>query len=77
MPTDMRVMPARGMTVKRSFGNSFRLIFLVLLANDKQVLGPWTNSSAQNWIAGLVAWTVTTFSLAPLITTFYPSITLR
>ena len=53
------------------------LIFLVLLANDKQVLGPWTNNSAQNWIAGLVAWTVTTFSLAPLVTTFYPSITLK
>lgn len=53
------------------------LIFLVLLANDKQVLGPWTNNSAQNWIAGLVAWTVTTFSLAPLVTTFYPTVTLK
>ncbi len=53
------------------------LIFLVLLANDKPVLGPWTNNSGQNWIAGLVAWTVTTLSLAPLVTTFYPNITLK
>ena len=53
------------------------LIFLVLLANDKAVLGPWTNNSAQNWIAGLVAWIVITFSLAPLVTTFYPNITLK
>ncbi len=41
------------------------LVLLVLLANDKQVLGPWTNSTAQNWVGGLIVWTVTTFSLAP------------
>ena len=53
------------------------LVFLILLANDKPVLGPWTNNSAQNWIGGLVVWAVTTFSLAPLVTTFYPDVTLR
>jgi hypothetical protein len=53
------------------------LIFLVLLANDKPVLGPWTNSTAQNWVSGLIVWTVTTFSLAPLVTTFFPNVTLR
>jgi Mn2+/Fe2+ NRAMP family transporter len=52
------------------------LIFLILLANDRAVLGPWTNNTAQNWVAGLIAWTVTTFSLAPLVTTFYPNVTL-
>jgi Mn2+/Fe2+ NRAMP family transporter len=52
------------------------LIFLVLLANDKPVLGPWTNSTAQNWVSGLIVWTVTTFSLAPLVTTFFPDVTL-
>jgi hypothetical protein len=41
------------------------LVLLVLLANDKQVLGPRTNSTAQNWVSGLIVWTVTTFSLAP------------
>jgi Mn2+/Fe2+ NRAMP family transporter len=53
------------------------LIFLILLANDKPVLGPWTNSTAQNWIGGLIVWVVTTFSLAPLVTTFYPDVTLK
>jgi len=53
------------------------LIFLILLANDKAVLGPWTNSTMQNWAGGIIAWVVTTFSLAPLVTTFYPDVTLR
>jgi Mn2+/Fe2+ NRAMP family transporter len=52
------------------------LVFLILLANDRAVLGPWTNSTAQNWVAGVIAWTVTTFSLAPLVTTFFPNVTL-
>jgi Mn2+/Fe2+ NRAMP family transporter len=53
------------------------LIFLILLANDKPVLGPWTNSTAQNWVGGVIAWVVTTFSLAPLVTTFFPGVTLK
>jgi Mn2+/Fe2+ NRAMP family transporter len=53
------------------------LVFLILLANDKPVLGPWTNNTAQNWVGGVIVWTVTTFSLAPLVTTFYPGVTLR
>ena len=52
------------------------LIFLVLLANDKPVLGPWTNSTAHNWVCGLVVWAVTTFSLTPVVSTFFPGITL-
>jgi hypothetical protein len=52
------------------------LVFLVLLANDKAVLGPWTNSLAQNWVGGVLVWTVLTFSLAPLVTTFFPNVTL-
>jgi len=53
------------------------LVFLILLSNDKPVLGPWSNSTTQNWIAGIIAWVVTTFSLAPLVTTFWPVITLK
>jgi Mn2+/Fe2+ NRAMP family transporter len=53
------------------------LVFLILLANDKPVLGPWTNSTAQNWVGGVIVWAVTTFSLAPVVTTFYPGVTLR
>src|SRR5579875_610460 len=52
------------------------LVFLILLANDKPVLGPWANSTAQNWAGGVIAWAVTTFSLAPLVTTFFPNVTL-
>jgi hypothetical protein len=53
------------------------LIFLVLLANDKAVLGPWANGTAHNWVCGLVVWVVTTFSLAPVVTTFFPDVTLK
>jgi NRAMP (natural resistance-associated macrophage protein)-like metal ion transporter len=52
------------------------LIFLILLANDKPLLGPWANSPGHNWVVGVIAWIVTTFSLAPLVTTFYPNVTL-
>jgi hypothetical protein len=52
------------------------LVFLVLLANDKAVLGPWTNGPVQNWVSGVIVWAVTTFSLAPLVTTFFPNVTL-
>ena len=52
------------------------LVFLVLLSNDKAVLGPWSNSPAQNWVCGVLVWAVTTFSLAPLVTTFFPDVTL-
>jgi Mn2+/Fe2+ NRAMP family transporter len=52
------------------------LVFLVLLANDKALLGPWTNNITQNWISGVIVWAVTTFSLAPLVTTFFPQVTL-
>jgi len=31
----------------------------------------------QNWIVGSIAWIVLTFSLAPLVTTFWPVITLK
>ncbi len=50
------------------------VVFLVLLANDKAVLGPWTNTARQNAVAGVIVWTVTTFSLAPLVTTFFPDV---
>jgi Mn2+/Fe2+ NRAMP family transporter len=52
------------------------LVFLVLLANDRPVLGPWANSTALNWVCGVVVWAVTTFSLAPVVTTFFPDVTL-
>ncbi|MGH3172012.1 MAG: NRAMP family divalent metal transporter, partial [Trebonia sp.] len=52
------------------------LVFLLLLSNDRAVLGPWANGPAQNWAGGLIVWAVLTFSLAPLVTTFFPDVTL-
>ena len=52
------------------------LVFLLLLANDRAVLGPWANTAAQNWLGGVIIWAVLTFSLAPLVTTFFPDVTL-
>src|SRR5207247_10546606 len=53
------------------------LMFLILLANDKPVLGPWTSGTAQNWVGGVIVWVVTTFSPGPLVTTFFPGVTLK
>ncbi|HET9081369.1 MAG TPA: NRAMP family divalent metal transporter [Trebonia sp.] len=52
------------------------LVFLVLLCNDKAILGPWVNGTVQNWICGVIVWAVLTFSLAPVVTTFFPNVTL-
>jgi Mn2+/Fe2+ NRAMP family transporter len=52
-------------------------IFLTLLANDRPVLGPWSNTTAQNWIAGIIAWAVTAFSIPSIVTTFYSNVTLK
>jgi Mn2+/Fe2+ NRAMP family transporter len=52
------------------------LVFLILLSNDKPILGPWANGTARNWLCGIIAWIVLTFSLAPIVTTFWPVITL-
>ena len=53
------------------------LVFLVLLANDKAGARPVDQQDrAQNWISGVIVWAVLTFSLAPLVTTFFPNVTL-
>lgn len=52
------------------------LVFLVLLCNDKALLGPWANGPVQNWVCGVIVWAVLTFSLAPVVTTFFPGVTL-
>ena len=53
------------------------LVFLILLSNDRPVLGPWSNSVLQNWFAGIIAWVVISFSLAPLVANFFPNLTLK
>jgi NRAMP (natural resistance-associated macrophage protein)-like metal ion transporter len=49
-------------------------VFLVLLCNDKAVLGPWTNSAKQNVVAGAIVWILVLLSLALTAATFFPSL---
>jgi hypothetical protein len=46
-------------------------VFLVLLCNDKPVLGPWVNTLRQNIVAGVIVWSLVLLSLALTATTFF------
>ncbi|MBF6065605.1 divalent metal cation transporter [Nocardia terpenica] len=46
-------------------------VFLVLLCNDKAVLGPWVNTTRQNIVAGIIVWSLVLLSLALTATTFF------
>ncbi|QCH26250.1 NRAMP family divalent metal transporter [Mycobacteroides salmoniphilum] len=50
-------------------------VFLVLLCNDKAVLGPWVNTALQNVIAGLIVWSLVLLSLSLTAATFFPDLT--
>nr|WP_230422672.1 NRAMP family divalent metal transporter [Catenulispora pinistramenti] len=50
-------------------------VFLVLLCNDKPVLGPWVNTLRQNIAAGAIVWSLVLLSLALTAATFFHSIT--
>jgi Mn2+/Fe2+ NRAMP family transporter len=47
-------------------------VFLVLLCNDRAVLGPWVNSVRQNILAWTIVWSLVLLSLALTATTFFP-----
>ncbi|ORV98882.1 manganese transporter [Mycobacterium lacus] len=49
-------------------------VFLVLLCNDRAVLGPWVNTVRQNIIAWTVVWCLVLLSLALTATTFFPDL---
>jgi Mn2+/Fe2+ NRAMP family transporter len=49
-------------------------VFLVLLCNDRAVLGPWTNTVRQNILAWTTVWCLVLLSLALTATTFFPSL---
>ncbi|RJO75899.1 divalent metal cation transporter [Nocardia panacis] len=49
-------------------------VFLVLLCNDKAVLGPWVNTMRQNIIAGVIVWSLVLLSLALTAATFFPNL---
>ncbi|MEV6097095.1 NRAMP family divalent metal transporter [Nocardia sp. NPDC051981] len=50
-------------------------VFLVLLCNDKAVLGPWVNTVKQNIVAGVIVWSLVLLSLALTAATFFPDLT--
>jgi Mn2+/Fe2+ NRAMP family transporter len=52
------------------------IVFLLLLANDRAVLGPWVNRPWQNLVAGLVVWCLVALSLASTATFFFPALPL-
>jgi NRAMP (natural resistance-associated macrophage protein)-like metal ion transporter len=49
-------------------------VFLVLLCNDRPVLGPWVNTVRQNIIAGTIVWILVLLSLALTAATFFPDL---
>jgi NRAMP (natural resistance-associated macrophage protein)-like metal ion transporter len=49
-------------------------VFLVLLCNDRPVLGPWVNTVRQNVIAGTIVWILVLLSLALTAATFFPDL---
>jgi len=49
-------------------------VFLVLLCNDREVLGPWVNKTWLNLVATLIVSILLMLSLILIITTLFPSI---
>ncbi len=49
-------------------------MFLVLLCNDRAVLGPWVNTLRQNILAWTIVWSLVLLSLALTATTFFKNL---
>ena len=47
-------------------------VFLVLLCNDRPVLGPWVNTVRQNMLAWTIVWSLVLLSLALTAATLFP-----
>jgi hypothetical protein len=47
-------------------------VFLLLLCNDRQVLGPWVNRPWLNWVAGLIVGILLLLSGILMATTLFP-----
>lgn len=50
-------------------------VFLLLLCNDKAVLGPWVNSARTNAFTGMVVWVLVLLSIILTASVLFPSIT--
>ncbi|WP_416362275.1 Nramp family divalent metal transporter [Mycobacterium sp.] len=49
-------------------------VFLLLLCNDREVLGPWVNRRWLNWVAGLIVGTLLLLSGILMATTLFPGL---
>ena len=49
-------------------------VFLLLLCNDREVLGPWVNRPWLNWVAGLIVGTLLLLSGILMATTLFPNL---
>ncbi|RJQ79053.1 divalent metal cation transporter [Pseudonocardiaceae bacterium YIM PH 21723] len=49
-------------------------VFLVLLCNDRAVLGPWVNTVRQNIMAAVIVWALVLLSLALTAATIFPEL---
>lgn len=52
-------------------------VFLVILCNDREVLGPWVNNTAWNVAAGTIVWVLVLLSLTLTATTLFPHLSGR
>jgi len=52
------------------------IVFLLLLCNDAEVLGPWVNSPRQNVVASVIVSVLVLLSLILTVTTVFPSLPL-
>jgi len=48
-------------------------VFLLLLCNDREVLGPWVNPTWLNWVAGIIVGTLVALSLILVVATVFPA----
>ena len=49
-------------------------VFLLLLCNDREVLGPWVNRRWLNWVAALIVGTLLLLSGILMTTTLFPDL---
>ncbi|WP_375486825.1 NRAMP family divalent metal transporter [uncultured Mycobacterium sp.] len=49
-------------------------VFLVLLCNDRPVLGPWANTFRQNALAWIIVWSLVVLSLMLTVVTLFPNL---
>ena len=52
-------------------------VFLLLLCNDKDVLGPWVNRTWLNVVSGVIVSILLMMSFVLMITTLFPSINVK